>query len=191
MLLTGCSLVESQSAVVLTPAAPTPEPTNFSQNNPASAFCEQQGYTLEIRTADDGSPSGVCIFPDGSECDEWAYFRSECQPPSAETPTGTSEFDSQGWKIYTNPTLGYSFHYPADAEIITADEPSKSLTISGPGMGSESWGISAPAAREEYRPPEGVDLFQWLTDHYLVGENRQPDVQIAGLTAIHFRHDSS
>ena len=58
-------------------------------------------------------------------------------------------------------------------------------------MGSESWGISAPADREEYRPPEGVDLFQWLTDHYLVGENRQPDVQIAGLTAIHFRHERS
>ena len=22
----------------------------------------------------------MCIFPDGGECDEWAYFRSECKP---------------------------------------------------------------------------------------------------------------
>lgn len=46
--------------------------------NPASVYCEQNGYELEIRTADDGSQSGVCIFPDGSTCDEWAYFRGEC-----------------------------------------------------------------------------------------------------------------
>jgi hypothetical protein len=22
----------------------------------------------------------MCVFPDGSECDEWAYFRGECKP---------------------------------------------------------------------------------------------------------------
>ena len=48
--------------------------------NPASLYCEQNGNTLEIRTADDGSQSGVCVFPDGSTCDEWAYFRGECGP---------------------------------------------------------------------------------------------------------------
>jgi hypothetical protein len=58
-------------------------------------------------------------------------------------------------------------------------------------MGSETWGISHPSDREEYRPPEGVDLFQWLTDHYLAGEKRMPDTQIAGTLAIHFRHERS
>jgi hypothetical protein len=48
--------------------------------NPASVYCEQNGNKLEIRTAADGSLSGVCIFPDGSTCDEWAYFRGECDP---------------------------------------------------------------------------------------------------------------
>jgi len=48
--------------------------------NPASAFCEEQGGTLEIVTAADGSQSGVCHFPDGSVCDEWAFFRGDCAP---------------------------------------------------------------------------------------------------------------
>jgi hypothetical protein len=48
--------------------------------NPASVYCEEQGNKLEIRTASDGSQSGVCIFPDGSECEEWAYYRGECNP---------------------------------------------------------------------------------------------------------------
>ncbi|MBN2556167.1 MAG: DUF333 domain-containing protein [Anaerolineales bacterium] len=48
--------------------------------NPASVYCRDNGYALEIRTAEDGSQYGVCIFPDGSECEEWAYYRGECSP---------------------------------------------------------------------------------------------------------------
>lgn len=56
--------------------------TNNNANlpNPASQYCEDNGGKLDIRTAADGSQSGVCVFPDGSECDEWAYMRGECQP---------------------------------------------------------------------------------------------------------------
>jgi putative hemolysin len=46
--------------------------------NPASVYCVQSGYTLEIRTNAEGSEYGVCIFPDGNECEEWAFFRNEC-----------------------------------------------------------------------------------------------------------------
>jgi hypothetical protein len=107
------------------------------------------------------------------------------------TPTSTPEYDTQGWKIYTNEVLGYSFHYPAEAQIITNDEPKKSLYIYGTGMGDETWSIAHPSDREEYRPPEDADLLQWLTDHYLLGENQMPDEQIARTTAIHFRHERS
>ena len=55
--------------------------------NPASVYCEQNGNKLEIRTAADGSQSGVCVFPDGSTCDEWAYFRGECGPAAQKSPT--------------------------------------------------------------------------------------------------------
>ncbi len=46
--------------------------------NPASVYCVQSGYTLEIRTDDTGGQRGVCIFPDGAECEEWAFSRGEC-----------------------------------------------------------------------------------------------------------------
>ncbi len=55
--------------------------------NPASVYCEQEGNKLEIQTAADGSQSGTCVFPDGSTCDEWAYFRGECGPAGQKNPT--------------------------------------------------------------------------------------------------------
>lgn len=59
---------------------PTEQPS-AGVPNPASVYCEQQGYRVEIRTAEDGSQHGVCVFPEG-ECDEWAYYRGECSPPT-------------------------------------------------------------------------------------------------------------
>jgi uncharacterized protein len=47
--------------------------------NPASEYCVEQGYEVEIRTEADGQ-AGYCIFDDGTECEEWAYFRGECAP---------------------------------------------------------------------------------------------------------------
>ena len=53
--------------------------------NPASVFCEANAGRLELRTAADGSVSGICIFPDATECEEWAFFRGECKPADAAT----------------------------------------------------------------------------------------------------------
>ena len=74
--LTSCTAPQTQP----TPAPVSTDTALANMPNPASAYCEEQGYKSEIRTAADGSQSGVCIFPDGSECDEWAYFRGECGP---------------------------------------------------------------------------------------------------------------
>jgi putative hemolysin len=58
----------------------TAEPGGAGLPNPAAVYCEQQGGRVEIRTAADGSQYGACVFPDGSECDEWAFYRGECGP---------------------------------------------------------------------------------------------------------------
>jgi putative hemolysin len=54
----------------------------FSQDrmnpNPASAYVHFLGYKVEIRKQPDGSEYGVCIFPDGSECDDWSFYRGIC-----------------------------------------------------------------------------------------------------------------
>ena len=47
--------------------------------NPASVYCEENGGILEIREDDSGGQVGICVFPDGSECEEWAFYREECQ----------------------------------------------------------------------------------------------------------------
>ncbi|MCS7134480.1 MAG: DUF333 domain-containing protein [Candidatus Pacearchaeota archaeon] len=47
--------------------------------NPASKYCIENNGTLEIRKKEHGY-YGVCIFPDGSECEEWAFYRNECHP---------------------------------------------------------------------------------------------------------------
>ena len=48
--------------------------------NPASVYCEEQGGTVDIRTDESGSQTGYCVFSDGSEVEEWAYYRGEAEP---------------------------------------------------------------------------------------------------------------
>lgn len=45
--------------------------------NPASVYCVELGYQLEIRDTDAGQ-EGVCIYPDGNECDEWDFLAGRC-----------------------------------------------------------------------------------------------------------------
>ncbi len=82
MALTACTTLQIQ-----TPQPPATDIPPANIPNPASVYCEQQGNKLEIQTAADGSQSGVCVFPDGSTCDEWAYFRGECGLAVQESPT--------------------------------------------------------------------------------------------------------
>lgn len=125
-MLAACAPVETE------PGLSTDTP-GANMANPASVYCEEQGYTVEIRTAEDGSQTGTCLFPDGSECDEWAYYRGECGPTSqsreaaapTEYPTSVpiSSGDYQGWWTYTHPEYGFSIMLPEDWQV---DETSTS-----------------------------------------------------------------
>lgn len=67
--------------VVIDEILPPPIPdsdipdANTSMANPASVHCVDQGGASEIREGD-GGQYGMCVFPDGRECDEWGFFRS-------------------------------------------------------------------------------------------------------------------
>jgi putative hemolysin len=116
ILLMGCT----PAPVDQTQPEPAPVSTELNMPNPASAYCEQQGYRLEIRTVSDGGQTGFCIFPDGSECDEWAYFRGECGPVSnaqspiefpTALPINSADYD-QGWWSFTHPVFGFTIMLP-------------------------------------------------------------------------------
>jgi uncharacterized protein len=65
--------------VALAGCADTPRDTDdVGLPNPASEHCVDQGGQLDIREDTRGDQYGVCVFDDGSECDEWAYYRGEC-----------------------------------------------------------------------------------------------------------------
>ncbi len=55
-----------------------PPRNNTQIANPASVYCEEQGGTVQIVTAADGSQSGMCKFSTGKECDEWEFYRGNC-----------------------------------------------------------------------------------------------------------------
>lgn len=50
-----------------------------SMANPASVFCVEQGGKLDIRRDKEGNEYGVCIFADGREIEEWAFYRQHHQ----------------------------------------------------------------------------------------------------------------
>lgn len=79
-LLLMSALVISGCTLASTGQSPQPSDPKSNMPNPASVYCEQNGGKLELRQDASGGVSGVCIFADESECDEWAYFRSECKP---------------------------------------------------------------------------------------------------------------
>ena len=45
--------------------------------NPAAVYCEEQEGITENKTFKSGE-RGFCIFPDGSQCDEWDLYRGDC-----------------------------------------------------------------------------------------------------------------
>ena len=88
--------------------------------NPASVYCTQEGNKLEIRTAADGSQNGICVFPDGSTCDEWAYYRGECGPAAQKSPTPASvvEATSTASSVNTEENASGGYMPPGTSEEI-------------------------------------------------------------------------
>ena len=82
--------------------------------NPAAVNCLNKGGKSVTREDPSGGAYGVCVFPDQSECDEWAYFRGECQPgqfTTAPTPAHPA--------AYINTDYGFSFDPPIEWKITT------------------------------------------------------------------------
>jgi putative hemolysin len=66
-----------------TPTPPPGNPSSVGTANPASVACVDQGGKLDLRKDEAGNVSGVCVFADGRQCEEWALFRDhQCVTPT-------------------------------------------------------------------------------------------------------------
>ena len=45
--------------------------------NPAAVYCAKLGYKYETRKNEYGGEYGVVIFPDGTECNDWSFFKGK------------------------------------------------------------------------------------------------------------------
>ncbi|MCX8023476.1 MAG: DUF333 domain-containing protein [Syntrophorhabdaceae bacterium] len=72
------------------PEAPSTEDKKTLIANPASEYCIKTGGRLVIRKDKDGGEYGICIF-NNKECEEWAYFRGECDQEGNTKKTFTTD----------------------------------------------------------------------------------------------------
>jgi putative hemolysin/PKD repeat protein len=46
-------------------------------SDPAAVYCTEMGYEYKVLETEQGE-TGVCVLPDGTECDAWAFYGGEC-----------------------------------------------------------------------------------------------------------------
>jgi putative hemolysin len=116
-----------------------PSAAQPSLPNPASVFCEEQGGTVDIRTEDGGS-IGYCVLSDGTECEEWAFYRGECvgdQPPV----------------LMSNPATEFCKNEGGVVEVRSEEKGSVGYCIFSDGTECEVWafwsGACAPASEQQ------------------------------------------
>lgn len=92
----------------------SPPPTTVSTNsttiaNPASVYCVNHGGKLDIQTTSAGQ-TGMCTFPNGSQCEEWSYMRGECSPSgttgSNQNSTTTNTATPKHLSLALNESIG-------------------------------------------------------------------------------------
>jgi putative hemolysin len=98
-LLTGCGFSSSQPTPTPLPDNPDGEEDPFiGIPNPASFYCEEMGYQLELRDSNDGT-EGLCVFPNGAECEEWEFLSGGCS-------TEWTFCQRQGYSIQAGESMG-------------------------------------------------------------------------------------
>jgi hypothetical protein len=92
LLIAGCSNVSTvpkdDNSKSVDSDKPTTPKGNTQMANPASVNCKEKGGTLSIVTDSTGGQIGICNFPDGTSCEEWALYRGECTTENATKECG-------------------------------------------------------------------------------------------------------
>jgi putative hemolysin len=126
--ITGLALI--LSALIISGCGTGAAQPTTGLANPASVYCEEQGYTLEMRTDENGT-YGMCIFPDGSECEEWSFYRGECKPASAGA-TETTAAETKDAEMVAQPTL-------VPSSTVEVEQPASPPPSDGPDNQDDGW----------------------------------------------------
>ena len=82
--------------------------------NPAAEYCVAQGGTVNIVKDEEWNESGMCKLADGTEIDEWEYFRANnpenetwttTEEPTSEKTTTEEKAEAWTWEVATGSTL--------------------------------------------------------------------------------------
>jgi putative hemolysin len=97
--------------------------------NPAAVKCLNDGGKLENYNDENGEFT-ICIFPDKSICDEWAYFRNECQTGKCFKECKNIGSASEGWyDSCTNKLLKFENCSVANNQT---DQQTKNIIVKNP-----------------------------------------------------------
>lgn len=123
------------------------ENTNVGLANPAATKCKEDGGTSEAFTRD-GGEAAICVFSDGSICEEWAYFRLECRKGQCHKECRKIGTANEGWyNTCTDDLLKLEKCGTVTAVPITATTPNVTSSIIS---------VSAPVADEQLSSPVQV-----------------------------------
>jgi putative hemolysin len=123
LIASGCTQTSNPGGTP--PAAGTPAVTTTTSSlaNPAAVFCQEKGYGYRIRRDSGGNEYGVCILPDGTECEEWAYYRGTC-PAAPTSPAPVTPATTPGAGI-ANPSATFCESKNYTYRIITNPDGSQ------------------------------------------------------------------
>jgi putative hemolysin len=91
LMLGACTAQQTATPVTENPSG-TPTKATVGLPNPASVSCIKQQGRVDLRPDAAGTVSGICVFPDGRECEEWALFRDhQCVAPREPAPASSAK----------------------------------------------------------------------------------------------------
>ena len=88
LIVSGCLVFQCQSDEECIPSTPLVGTRYLCEEgvcvtkplgNPASENCLAKGGEPSFRQDQEGGTYSVCVFEDDSECEEWKFYRGECQ----------------------------------------------------------------------------------------------------------------
>lgn len=129
--------------------------TSVGLANPASQYCVSQGGEVVMVTAASGAQQGICRLSDGTEVDEWEYFRASQTPDSDGNAAGPASTAPPASPVITNAEAQATAF---DVYLQAADvgpgcdrvvAVRRSATVKGPEADALAQLLAGPTAAEE------------------------------------------